>query len=209
MKVLLLAVFLSLICSAFAQMQHCFDKSFSTGIRSVETKKNFLDETMMFVNADLQQMRFDIKQYTFDNNTNVSVYIDYKAKKKYVLFIQSGLCVVEPISMNFQPFCIAKNAVYFGFDVIGGILGADLYKERSLGFERRISYSPNSNVPVSVVTIGGNNVIIEDFINWNNQPPSVSLFTIPPECKNKKKSRDVVNTKSINEKINNILRRSL
>ncbi|KAL9645280.1 hypothetical protein ABK040_002480 [Willaertia magna] len=209
MKVLLLAVFLGLICSAFAQMQHCFDKSFSTGIRRVETKNNFLDETMMFVNADLQQMRFDIRQYTSDNNTNVSVYMDYKAKKKYVLFIQSGLCVVEPISMNFQPFCIAKNAVYFGLDVIGGVLGVYIYKERSLGFERRIFYAPDSNVPVSVVTIG-NNVIIEDFINWINQPPSASLFTIPPECKNKKKkSRDVVDTKSINEKVNNILRRSL
>ncbi|KAL9654726.1 hypothetical protein ABK040_008523 [Willaertia magna] len=72
-------------------------------------------------------------------------------------------------------------------DVIGGIFRADLYKERSLGFEIRISYVPNLNVPVSVVTIGESNVIIEDFINWINQPPSASLFTIPPECKNKKK----------------------
>ncbi|KAL9644383.1 hypothetical protein ABK040_013612 [Willaertia magna] len=218
MRVWLLAVsfFLSLICiNAFAQRQRCFERSFSTGIKTVETKKNSFDETIMFVNAGLPMMRFDIRQYQAapaNNFTNVSVYMDYKAKKRYVYFVQTGLCTEEPISMRFQPFCIALNAVFVGTDVIGGKLKVDTYEESTDGSKKRISYAQDTNVPVSVVTMRGPDVTVENFVSWVNQTPDVSLFTIPSACKkmNKmKKSKDNVNTKSVIEKVNKILRRSI
>ncbi|KAL9658598.1 hypothetical protein ABK040_006135 [Willaertia magna] len=180
MRVLLLAVFLGLICSVYAQAEHCFDRSFTTGIRTVETKKNLLDNTLMYVDADLQMMRLDIVVRQ-PGPVNVTVFMDYKAQKRY-------------------------NAVFVRSDVIGGSLRADLYKESFGGFESRISYAPNTNVPISVVTMGGleNDVTIEDFFNWIHQKPVASVFAIPPACKNlkkMKKSRNVVNTKSITEKV--------
>ncbi|EFC42264.1 predicted protein [Naegleria gruberi] len=173
-----------LIVFASAQTQHCFDKSFQTRVRVFEPKRDFFDTQTMYVDADAGLTRIDMLVRE-PVSRNVSVYLNYNTMKSYTYDIVTGTCNVIVLSQPQQPFCISSNATYARSDVLGGTLKVDVYEEKVFGFQAKISYAPNTNIPVSVITKAagvGSGYVIEEFFNWIHQKPASAVFTLPAAC---------------------------